>query len=70
MNLEDALLAFRSAFAYDHPEGLRIEPRVEGQTLRVEVRHQDVNAVRGFDVVAEPLETEERDAVRGLGLIS
>lgn len=64
MNLEDALLAFRAAFTYDHPEGLKIEPRVEGGTLRVEVRHQDVNAVRGFDVVAEPLESEERDAVQ------
>lgn len=64
MNLEDALLAFRAAFTYDHPEGLSIEPRVEGGTFRVEVRHQDVNAVRGFDVVAEPLESEERDAVQ------
>lgn len=64
MNLEDALLAFRAAFTYDHPEGLTIDSRVEGGTLRVEVRNQDVDALRGFDVVAEPLPGEDRDAVQ------
>ncbi|EYB68321.1 hypothetical protein DEIPH_ctg025orf0194 [Deinococcus phoenicis] len=64
LNLQDALAAFRTAFTYDHPEGLTITPQVEGGTLRVEVRHQDVNALRGFDVVAEPLESEERNAAQ------
>lgn len=64
LNLQDALIAFRAAFTYDHPEGLRVDARAEESTLRVEVRHQDVDALRGFDVVAEPLESEERDAVQ------
>ena len=64
LNLEDSLRAFRAAFAYDHPEGLIITPHVDGGTFRVEVRNQDVDALRGFDVVAQPLETEERDAVQ------
>lgn len=62
MDLNAALAAFRSAFTYSHPEGLNITPGVQGRTLRVEVRHQDVDEQRGFDVVAEPLETEERSA--------
>lgn len=62
LNLQDALTAFQTAFTYEHPEGLTIDPRVEGGTLRIEVRHQDVNALRGFDVIAEPLESEERGA--------
>ncbi|SMB92790.1 hypothetical protein [Deinococcus hopiensis] len=64
LNLDDSLLAFRAAFKYEHPEGLTVTPQVDGGTLRVEVRHQDVDALRGFDVVAKPLETEERDAVQ------
>ncbi|MPY66053.1 hypothetical protein F8S09_04995 [Deinococcus sp. SDU3-2] len=62
VNLEKALAAFRTAFTYEHPEGIQITPQVAGDELRVEVRHQDVNALRGFDVIAQPLETEERDA--------
>ncbi|MDL2344386.1 hypothetical protein QOL99_09490 [Deinococcus sp. MIMF12] len=62
VNLQEALAAFRAAFTYEHPEGLRITPQVAGDELRVEVRHQDVDALRGFDVVAQPLETEERGA--------
>ncbi|GAA5531825.1 hypothetical protein [Deinococcus aluminii] len=64
LNLHDALTAFRAAFTYDHPEGVTVTPRVEGGILRVEVRTQDVNTLRGFDVVAEPLESEERDALQ------
>ena len=62
LNLQDALTAFQAAFTYEHPEGIQITPQVAGDELRVEVRHQDVNALRGFDVIAQPLETEERDA--------
>ena len=62
VNLEEALAAFRTAFTYEHPEGFQITPQIAGDELRVEVRHQDVNALRGFDVVAQPLEAEERDA--------
>ncbi|WP_019585422.1 hypothetical protein [Deinococcus apachensis] len=64
MNLQDTLTAFQAAFTYDHPEGLTITPHVDDGTFRVEVRHQDVNALRGFDVIAEPLESEKRDAVQ------
>ena len=34
LNLQDALSAFRAAFTYDHPEGLTIDSRVAGRTLR------------------------------------
>ncbi|WP_034383425.1 hypothetical protein [Deinococcus sp. YIM 77859] len=66
LNLQEALEAFQSAFNSDHPEGVTITPRVEDSTLYIEVRTQDVNARRGFDVVAEPLESEGRSA-RQLG---
>ncbi|KEF34644.1 hypothetical protein RDMS_06205 [Deinococcus sp. RL] len=62
VNLEEALAAFRTAFTYEHPEGIQVNPQVHENELRVEVRHQDVSTLRGFDVVAQPLETEERDA--------
>ncbi|MFC4639393.1 hypothetical protein [Deinococcus hohokamensis] len=62
LDLNAALAAFQTAFTYSHPEGLRIAPSVQGQVLRVEVRHQDVDERRGFDVVAEPLDTEQRTA--------
>ncbi|MFC4425322.1 hypothetical protein [Deinococcus navajonensis] len=62
VDLNAALAAFQSAFTYSHPEGLNITPSVRGHSAVVEVRHQDVDARRGFDVVAEPLETEERTA--------
>lgn len=64
LNLEDALASFRSAFTYSHPEGLTITPHIDGKVLRVEVRNQDIDALRGFDVVAEPLETEHRSAAQ------
>ncbi|GAA5511786.1 hypothetical protein Dcar01_00499 [Deinococcus carri] len=64
LNLQDALTAFRAAFTYEHPEGITITPQVEDGKLRVEVRAPDVNTTRGFDVVAEPLESEERDAAQ------
>ncbi|MGY2894905.1 hypothetical protein [Deinococcus sp. UYEF24] len=60
MDLQTALSAFQSAYQADPREGLSVSPEVVGQTFRVQVRHQDQDVLRGFDVVAEPLDTEGR----------
>lgn len=62
MDLQRALTAFQTAYQPDPREGLTVSPEVVGQTLKVQVRHQDQEMLRGFDVVAEPLETEGRSA--------
>ena len=62
MDLQIALTAFQSAYQPDPRDGLTVTPEVAGQTLRVQVRHQDQDVLRGFDVVAEPLSSEERSA--------
>lgn len=64
MDLQAAQTAFQSAFdAQKHGrEGLNISPVVDGAKFHVSVRFQDVDAERGFDVVAEPLPSEHRSA--------
>lgn len=64
MDLQVAQTAFESAFdTHKHGrEGLNIMPEVSGHTFHVSVRFQDVDAERGFDVVAEPLLSERRSA--------
>ncbi|MFB9993971.1 hypothetical protein ACFFLM_18610 [Deinococcus oregonensis] len=62
MNLHDVLTAFETAYTPDPREGLSVTHSVLDSKLQIEVRHQDQNALRGFDVVAEPLETEQRSA--------
>lgn len=62
MNLHDAQSAFESAYQPDPREGLMVTPAVSGEELRVQVRFQDVDALRGFDVVAQPLASEGRSA--------
>ena len=62
MDFQRALTAFQTACQPDPREGLTVSPEVVGQTLQVRVRHQDQDVPRGFDVVAEPLETEGRSA--------
>lgn len=64
MDLPAAQAAFDSAFnAQQHGrEGLKVVSGIDGGTLRVSVRFQDVDTERGFDVVAEPLASEHRGA--------
>ncbi|ANE43332.1 hypothetical protein [Deinococcus puniceus] len=62
MNLQDVVTAFESAYTPDPREGLSVTHEVMEGKLQIEVRHQDQDALRGFDVVAEPLETEHRSA--------
>ncbi len=64
MDLQAAQTAFESAFdAHKHGrEGLNVVPEVNGGAFHVSVRFQDVDAERGFDVVAEPLPSEHRSA--------
>ncbi len=62
MNLQEALDTFRQSYSPDPREGLSVNPEVRGQTLMIEVRHQDDGLTRGFDVVAEPLPSEQRSA--------
>ncbi|UQN05733.1 hypothetical protein [Deinococcus sp. QL22] len=61
MNLQDVVSAFETAYTPDPREGLSVTHVMDGK-LQIEVRHQDQDALRGFDVVAEPLETEQRNA--------
>jgi hypothetical protein len=62
LNLGDALTAFRAAARPDPREGLQITAEVQNGELRVQVRFQDVDALRGFDLVAQPLASEHRSA--------
>lgn len=62
MDLQAALTAFHATYQSDPREGLTVTPQVEGGVLSVRVRHQDGETLRGFDVVAEPLASEERGA--------
>ena len=62
MDLQEALQAFRTAYTPAPREGLTVNAHVEGSAFSVQVRHQDGDTLRGFDVVAEPLESEERGA--------
>ncbi len=63
MDLQAAQSAFESAFdAEKHGrEGLKVMAET-GSTFHVSVRFKDVDAERGFDVVAEPLPSEDRSA--------
>ena len=60
LDLHAAQQAFESALQLDAKDGPSVSASVQGSELRVEVRHQDVDALRGFDVVAKPLESEEK----------
>ncbi|WP_407571547.1 hypothetical protein [Deinococcus altitudinis] len=65
MDLQHALTAFQLAYQtadQGDRQGLSVRPEVTGQTFQVQVRHQDQDVLRGFDVVAEPLESEGRSA--------
>lgn len=62
MDLHAALTAFQAAYQPDPREGLNVTPSVSAQSLQVQVRHQDQDVLRGFDVVAKPLDSEERGA--------
>ena len=63
MNLSDALSAFEAAYRQDPRDGLSVTPSVQGGELHVEVRHKDADGeLRGFDVVAQPTEAEEKSA--------
>jgi len=62
MNLSSVLDAFQAALQLDLREGLSVTPHVTDNQLQVQVRHQDTDALRGFDVVAEPLSSEQRNA--------
>lgn len=64
MDLQAAHSAFESAFdAEKHGrEGLSVVAETGGGTFQVSVRFKDVDAERGFDVVAEPLPSEDRSA--------
>lgn len=62
MDFQAALNAFNAAYQPDPREGLTVTPLAEGGALSVRVRHQDGETARGFDVVAEPLASEERSA--------
>lgn len=64
MDLQAAQSAFESVFdAEKHGrEGLNVVAETGGDTFQVSVRFKDVDAERGFDVVAEPLPSEDRSA--------
>lgn len=62
MNLEDVKAAFQSAYKPSPREGLSTETLIQGGELHVQVRWQDVDELRGFDVVAMPVEGEEKSA--------
>lgn len=63
MNNQDIQQAFEAAYQQDPRDGLTVNHIIEDGHFRVEVRHQDVDGnLRGFNVVAEPTEAEERSA--------
>ena len=64
MDLLVARAAFESAFDTHHHgrEGVHVTHDVGGGSFHVSVRFQDTDAERGFDVVAEPLPSEQRSA--------
>jgi hypothetical protein len=66
MDLHEVQAAFEAAFDahQDGREGLTVTPAVDDGTCHVSVRFQDVDAERGFDVVAEPLPAEHRSAAQ------
>lgn len=60
MNLQDALAALTTSLESLNRDDVTMTPRVDGDELTVTVRSTDVDALRGFDVVAQPLPSEER----------
>lgn len=62
MNLQDALAALTTSLESLNRDDVTMTPRVTGDGLTVTVRSTDVDALRGFDVVAQPLPSEERTA--------
>ena len=62
MNLQDALAALTTSLESLNRDDVTMTPRVDGDGLTVSVRSTDVDALRGFDVVAQPLPSEERTA--------
>ncbi|WP_412028275.1 hypothetical protein [Deinococcus yunweiensis] len=62
MNLQDALAALTTSLESLNRDDVTMTPRVDGDELTVSVRSTDVDALRGFDVVAQPLPSEERTA--------
>ena len=57
MNLQDALAPALESL---HRDDVTITPSTREGELRVEVRSTDVDALRGFDVVAMPLPSEAK----------
>lgn len=62
MNLQDALAALTTSLESLNRDDVTMTPRLTGDGLTVTVRSTDVDALRGFDVVAQPLPSEERTA--------
>ncbi|PNY82050.1 hypothetical protein [Deinococcus koreensis] len=60
LNLQDALAALTPALGELHRDDVTMTPSTREGELRVEVRSTDVDALRGFDVVAMPLPTEHK----------
>lgn len=55
--------AFDAAYTKAPRDGLSLNHSQEDGLLRIEVRHQDADGeLRGFDVVVQPTEGEERSA--------
>lgn len=63
MNLQDIQTAFQAAYRPDPREGLSVTPQVGSGDFTVLVRHKDADGTtRGFDVVAQPTDGEEKTA--------
>lgn len=61
-DLEMACRAFEEVLRLDPKDGLTVKAEVQGEELRVEVRHQDVDELRGFDVMARAAGNDQKTA--------
>lgn len=63
MDLQAAQQAFEANYRQDPRDGLTVTASTESGELRVEVRHLDADGeTRGFTVVAQPTEGEDKSA--------
>lgn len=59
-DFEQVRQSFESALKLDPRYGLTVSAQAENSEIRVTVRHQDVDEMRGFDVVGKPTESEHK----------
>ncbi len=63
MNISDIQTAFEGSYKQDPRDGLSVTPQAGTGDFTVLVRHKDADGtLRGFDVVAQPTEAEEKTA--------